>query len=200
MVKINLLPYHQQKRAEGSFRKLIIAISGVVLLLLVIFSVHIYMIMEVGSLEEKIKSEQERLVALTKIAGELNQVKIDLKTIEKKLQIIKTLEENRIKPVMILDEITNSVPAGQIWLTTLTGSIDSLKLEGMARDNAAVARFMGNLEKTSRFKTVDLLTSKQSIIANVKLQAFTLSCSSKQPQESQAAETNKAAAKSPGKP
>lgn len=200
MVKINLLPYHQQKRAEGSFRKLIIAISGVVLLLLVAISAHIYMIMQVGSLEEKIKSEQERLAALTIIAGEINQVKVDLKTVEKKLQIIKTLEENRIKPVIILDEITNSVPAGQIWLNTLSGSIDSLKLEGMARDNAAIARFMSTLEKTTRFKTVDLLTSKQSIIANVKLQAFTLSCASKPPQESQTAETNKAAAKGPGKP
>jgi type IV pilus assembly protein PilN len=200
MVKINLLPYHQQKRAEGSLKKLIIAASAAGLLLLIMVSVHLYLVFQVGSLEDKLKSEEARLAELTTIAGEINQVKIDKKTVEKKLQIIKTLEENRLKPVIILDEITTSVPAGQIWLNTLSGSIDALKLEGMARDNTSIARFMSNLEKTARFGTVDLLTSKQSIIANTKLQAFTLSCAAKQPQEAQTGEADKSSAKGSGKP
>ncbi|MEN6464346.1 MAG: PilN domain-containing protein [Syntrophaceae bacterium] len=200
MVKINLLPYQQQQRSDSAMRKLILAVSGVAVLLLIIGSVHLYLVMQVGSLEEKLKTEEERLTELTKIAGEINQVKIDKKTVEKKLQIIKSLEENRLKPVILLDEITTSVPGGQIWLTTLAGSAEGLKLEGMARDNAAIARFMNNLEKTSRFSAVDLLTSKQSIIANTKLQAFTLSCALKQPADSgQAAESDKAPAKGSGK-
>lgn len=196
MVKINLLPYHQQKRAEGSFKKLITAISGVVIFVLVMGSVHFYLILEVGSLEEKLKSEQERLVVLTKVAGEINQVKIDKKTVEKKLEIIKSLEENRLKPVILIDELTTTVPAGHIWLTNLAGSASGYKLEGIARDNVAIARFMSNLERTARFNTVDLLTSKQSIIGNTKLQAFTLSCALKQPP--QAAEADKEPAKGPG--
>ena len=200
MVKINLLPYHQQKRVEGSLRKLIIAGSAAGLLILIIVSVHLYLVFQVGSLEDKLKSEEARLAELTKMAGEIDQVKVDKKTVEKKLQIIKTLEENRLKPVMILDEITTCVPAGEIWLNTLSGSIDALKLEGMARDNTSIARFMSNLEKTARFGTVDLLTSKQSIIANTKLQAFTLSCAAKQPQEAQSGDTGKSSAKGSGKP
>ncbi len=200
MVKINLLPYHQQKRAEGSLKKLIIGASAAVVFLLAIVSVHLYLVLEVGSLDEKLKSEEQRLAELTKIAGEINQVRIDKKTVEKKLQIIKTLEENRLKPVIMVDELTTTIPAGQIWLTSLSGSADGYKLEGMARDNSDIARFMNNLEKTARFNTVDLLTSKQSIIGSTKLQAFTLSCASKPPQDTQAVETNKPAAKGSGKP
>jgi type IV pilus assembly protein PilN len=199
MVKINLLPYHQQKRAEGSLKKLIIGATAVVAFLLTIVSVHLYLVLQVGSLEEKLKTEEERLAALTAIAGEINQVKIDKKTVEKKLQIIKTLEENRLKPVMMLDELTTTIPVGQIWLISLAGSAAGYKLEGMARDNADIARFMNNLEKTARFNTVDLLTSKQSIIANTKLQAFTLSCALKQSPENVQAEPDKAPAKGSGK-
>jgi type IV pilus assembly protein PilN len=200
MVKINLLPYHQQKRTDSATRKLILVVSGVAVFLLIIGSVHLYLVMQVGTLEEKLKTEEERLVSLTKIAGEINQVKIDKKTVEKKLQIIKSLEENRLKPVIMLDQITSSVPGGQIWLTSLAGSSEGLKLDGMARDNSAIARFMNNLEKTARFSTVDLLTSKQSIIANTKLQAFTLSCATKPPADAgQAAEGDKTPAKGSGK-
>lgn len=200
MVKINLLPYHQQKRTDSATRKLILVVSGVAVFLLIIGSVHLYLVMQVGSLEEKLKTEEERLASLTKIAGEINQVKIDKKTVEKKLQIIKSLEEDRLKPVIMLDQITSSVPGGQIWLTTLAGSGEGVKLDGMARDNAAIARFMNNLEKTAKFNSVDLLTSKQSIIANTKLQAFTLSCATKPPADAgQAAESDKTQAKGSGK-
>lgn len=200
MVKINLLPYHQQKRAEGSLKKIIIGASAVAAFILLIGSVHFYLIMQVGSLEDKIKSEEERLTELTKIAGEINQVKLDKKTVEKKLQIIKTLEENRLKPVIMLDELTSTVPAGQIWLTSLTGSAEIYKLEGMARDNADIARLMKNLERTARFNAVDLLTSKQSLIGSTKLQAFTLSCALKQsPENSQGTQPDKAPEKGPGK-
>ncbi len=195
MVKINLLPYQQQQRSDSAIRKLILAVSGVAAVLLLIGAVHLYLIMQVGSLDEKLKTEQERLTELTAIAGEINQVKIDKKTLEKKLQIIKSLEENRLKPVIMLDEITTSVPANQIWLTTLAGSAEGIRLEGMARDNAAIARFMNNLERTAKFTAVDLLTSKQSLIANNKLQAFTLSCALKQPDTGQVAEGDKAPAK-----
>ncbi len=199
MVKINLLPYHQQKRAEGSLKKIIIGASAVAAFILLFGSVHFYLIMQVGSLEDKIKSEEERLTELTKIAGEINQVKLDKKTVEKKLQIIKTLEENRLKPVIMLDELTSTVPAGQIWLTSLTGSAEAYKLEGMARDNADIARFMKNLERTARFNAVDLLTSKQSLIGSTKLQAFTLSCALKQSPENKGTEPDKAPEKGPGK-
>lgn len=200
MVKINLLPYHQQKRAEGSLKKIIIGASAVAAFILIIGSVHLYLVLQVGFLEEKLKCEEESLASLTKIAGEINQVKIDKKTVEKKLQIIKTLEENRLKPVIMLDELTTRVPTGQIWLTSLTGSAEGYKLEGMARDNADIARFMNNLEKTARFGAVDLLTSKQSLIGHTKLQAFTLSCALKQaPENAPAAEPDKAQAKGPGK-
>lgn len=202
MVKINLLPYHQQKKVEGSLKKLIIGISAVTAIILIVGGVQLYLILQVGSLEEKLKSEEERLAALTKIAGEINQVNIDKKTVEKKLQIIKALEENRIKPVIMLDYLTSAIPTGQIWLTSLTSSAENYKLEGVARDNADIARYMSNLERTTKFASVDLMTSKQSLIGNTKLQAFSLSCVLKpSPESVQAAEPDKdkAQAKGPGK-
>lgn len=181
MVKINLLPYVEKKAMDSAVRQLIIAGSAIAGFLLLIGAVHVYLVMDVGSLEEKIKSESERLAILTKTAGEITQVNFDKKAVQKKLEIIKTLEENRIKPVILLDEMTLTVPAGQVWLTNFAGAGGSLKIEGIAKDNVSIARFMKNLEKTSSLTSVDLVNSKQTVIANSKLQAFTLSCGLKYP-------------------
>ena len=44
MVKINLLPYHDQKRADSSTRKLIIGASVIAGFLILIGSIHLYLI------------------------------------------------------------------------------------------------------------------------------------------------------------
>jgi len=53
---------------------------------------------------------------------------------------------------------------------------NNLRIEGVARDNGTVARFMKNLEKIGFIQSVDLVVTKEQEVAGVKLQQFILTC------------------------
>ena len=76
----------------------------------------------------------------------------------------------------MLADIASQVPVKDLWLDRLTQSGMNLQLEGRARDNFAVVRFMRNLEGSMYIQSVELISSKQSELAGIKLQQFNVSC------------------------
>ena len=179
MIKINLLPYREKRKKAGAQRQVVIL--GIVLAVFFVALIVLYFIERSATvdLRTKVAAADTKLASLSKIAGEIDRVKTDKAVLEKKIAIIKNLEANRLKPVMILDDLTALIPTGQLWFNTLTMTEDSCRIEGTAKDNSAVAQFMKNLERARHFKTVDLIASKQTMIGSYKLQAFTISCSYK---------------------
>jgi len=81
--------------------------------------------------------------------------------------------------VLLLNEVARTIPPGQVWLVLLAETGSNLRIDGIARDNLAVAVFMNNLERSALIKSVDLSASKQDKIANTKVQKFVLNCSLK---------------------
>lgn len=179
MIRINLLPYVEKKKEAGLKRQIIIISTAFVVFLLIIVSLHIYTVKGIGKLEKEVKVTEKQLRILTKITGDVNKFKNDKKILKKKLAVIENLEKSRLDPVIFLDDLTARVPEGRVWLTVLSGSGTVLRLEGVARDNTAIADFMKNLEWSQYIKSVDLVSSKQTIISGVKLKEFTLSCAMK---------------------
>jgi type IV pilus assembly protein PilN len=127
-------------------------------------------------LELQVKESEATLVTLDKKIGDLDKFKKDKKELELKLGVIKTLEENRLAPVKTLDDLAMLVPQKSIWLSKLTQSNDKLTIEGVGRDNIAVADFMKTMENFTPIKSVDLVTSKKTEIAGITLQQFNFSC------------------------
>ncbi|MBE9546449.1 MAG: PilN domain-containing protein [Proteobacteria bacterium] len=179
MIRINLLPYMEKRKEAGLKRQIIILSTAFVVFLLIIVSLHIYTVRGIGKLEKEIEGVEARLKVLTKITGDIEKVKENKEVLKKKLAIIENLEKSRLDPVLFLDDLTTRVPEGRIWLTALSGSGTDLRVEGVARDNTAIADFMKNLEWSQYIRSVDLVSSRQTIISGVKLKEFTLSCTMK---------------------
>jgi type IV pilus assembly protein PilN len=176
MIKINLLPYREQEKKENLARQIsIIAGSFIVFILLLIF-VQFNLTSSINNLELQVKESEATLVTLDKKIGDLDKFKKDKKELELKLGVIKTLEENRLAPVKTLDDLAMLVPQKSIWLSKLTQSNDKLTIEGVGRDNIAVADFMKTMENFAPIKSVDLVTSKKTEIAGITLQQFNFSC------------------------
>jgi type IV pilus assembly protein PilN len=176
MIKINLLPYRERKKVSAMQRQIIALAGSFGAFILVILSLHIYTVLSIGWLEKDVKAADEQLKGLTKIAGEMDVVMADKRLLEKKIEIINSLEKSRMDVVLLLNEMTVTVPSGQVWLMGITETGGELRLEGVARDNMAIAHFMQNLEQSSYFRSVDLRYSKQDKISNTKIQKFTISC------------------------
>ena len=179
MIRINLLPYHETAKKENLKRQITIIAGLSVIFLLSLVCIQIYLSSSIGTLEKKIKEKDEKLVVLTKKLGDIEGLKKDMKELERKLAVIKGLEENRLFPVRLLGEMALLVPAKDAWLLKLSGAGTGLHIEGVARNNMIVARFMKNLELSSIVSSVNLVATKQTEVSGFPLQQFTLSCTLK---------------------
>lgn len=176
MIKINLLPYREREKKEDVTRQIALIVISFIAFILIIGAVQLYMSLSIGSLEKDVQDREGRLAVLSKIIGDIEKYKKEKALLEKKLAIINSLEESRLAPVRRLDELTGLVPVKDIWLEKLTENGPGLTIEGMARNNIAVALFMKNLAGSSFITSVDLLSTKEKEISGIKLQQFVLSC------------------------
>ncbi len=176
MIKINLLPYREKEKKENLQQQIVIISGTLVLFLLIILAVHLYFIMNVSGLEDKIRGAEARLVFLDKKVGDIERFKKDKRELEQKLGVINSLETDRLFPVRMLDELNMLVPAKEAWLEKITQTKQELRIEGIARDNGVVARFMKDLEKAEFIRSVELVVAKEKEVVGVKLQQFILAC------------------------
>jgi type IV pilus assembly protein PilN len=176
MIRINLLPYHETEKIEDFTRQIMIIGITFLVFLLAIGAFHLYLTMSISSLDENITKQQQELDRLNKIIGDIEVFKKDKALLEKKIAIINTLEENRLAPIRMLDELTTMVPVKDVWLEKLSEKGISITIEGMARNNIAVAHFMKNLAGSTFIKSVDLVSTKEKEVAGIKLQQFIISC------------------------
>lgn len=177
MIKVNLLPYWEEKKKAGIQRQIFILSVSIALFFIIIASVHIYMVMGISSLEKQVKNAEDRLEKLTKITGDVEKFKKDKAIVKKKLKIITDLEQNRKDPLYLLLEVANGIPQGKIWLSSISEKGKTLHLNGVAMDNSAIALFMINLKLSAYIDSVDLISSTLVTVANTKVMNFTLSCS-----------------------
>jgi type IV pilus assembly protein PilN len=176
MIKINILPYHEKAKKENVVRQISIIAGSFVVFILLLVLVQLNLSSSIRSLENQVKTAEASLIDLNKKIKDVETFKKDKKELELKLGVIKTLEENRLTPVKILDDLSGLIPPKQIWLTKITQKNDKLSIEGIGRDNIIVADFMKTVENFAPIKSVDLVSSKKVEISGITLQQFNFSC------------------------
>jgi type IV pilus assembly protein PilN len=179
MIKVNLLPYREKKKEVQSKNQVVILGALGVAFAVLLGGFHIFTVMKLSDLENQVQSTQQTLQQLKSSIGDINQYKKAKEILEKRLHIISYLEKNRFAQVLFLDELTAMVPANQVWIKSMKETEVDVKIDGFAKDNIAIAKFMRNLERSKHLTTVDLVSSKQTEIAGNKLKQFTLSCNLK---------------------
>jgi type IV pilus assembly protein PilN len=176
MIKINLLPYREKAKKENFARQVFIVAGSFVMFLLLLVWAQIWVKSAISDLDTQIKESESLLADLDKKIGNLENFKKDKKELEQKLGVISTLEENRLAPVKALDSLALLVPPKDIWLVKIIQKGDKITIEGLGRDNIAVADFMKSIEKFDPIKSVDLVSSKKTEISGITLQQFNFSC------------------------
>jgi len=175
MIKINLLPYHEKAKKENISRQIFIIAGSFIFFILVLILAQVNLTAMINNLESQVKEAEATLASLNKKIGDLEKYKADKKELEQKLAVIHTLEENRLAPVKTLDDLAALVPPSSIWLIKVNQNGSSFRIEGVGRDNIAVADFMKTIEKFEPIKSVDLVSSKKTENSGITLQLFIFS-------------------------
>lgn len=176
MIKINLLPYREKEKKENLIQQVFIIAGSLIVFILCLVWLQVWINLSLSGLKSQIKDSEAKLVELDKKIGNLEIFKKDKRELEQKLGVIETLEENRLAPVKTLDNLAMLVPSNNIWLVKITQKDKKFVIEGIGRDNIAVADFMKDMEKFDPIKSVDLISSKKTEISGMTLQQFNFSC------------------------
>jgi type IV pilus assembly protein PilN len=175
MIRINLLPVRALKKKESTRQMLSILSLSVGLLIVVIFFFHFHLSRQITGLEKKIASYNEEIRRLKIDTKDVNKFKAEKEDLQRRLNIIYSLQRAKTGPVRVLDELSICLP-GKLWLTSLKEKDGKMELKGLAMDNPTIAHFMTNLEKSGVIKNIELIVSQQLERKDVKLQEFTLNC------------------------
>lgn len=173
MIRINLLPHREQKRAARQ-RELAFMAGGVsVLGLLIVFMVHTYLGAQIENqgarntfLETEIKKLDDQIAEI-KVLKEQTQAMLARK------QVVETLQSNRSAVVYLLDQLVRQLPDG-VYLKAVKQSGNNISLQGYAQSNARVATLMRSLEASPWLRSPNLIEVKAATINNLRASEFSL--------------------------
>jgi type IV pilus assembly protein PilN len=171
MIRINLLPIRELQKQAQLRQQLYIftAITAVVLI-----GVGLTWVMDrraLAVLEEEKASFQAELERLKPIIAEVNALEQREKLLHARLNTIQRLRGNQRGPVRVFDELSRNLPE-QAWLEAIDESEGVYKVAGYALTNFAVADLLRNLQRSSEFTGVDLISSEQVVMARQEIKKF----------------------------
>lgn len=177
MIRINLLPYRSARIKENIRKQISIFFLVIVLTLVVLYAMTSALNNKIVTLKEETNQVNQQIKKYKEKAHRVMKIKADLKALEEKLVIVKSLQSQRDKQLILFDKMTGFIVPGRMWLQSLSVDGNKVMLRGVAFDNPTIAQFMNNLEKSSLFGKVDLKSSKkQKIQDGVILKSFELLC------------------------
>lgn len=155
MLEINLLPVREARR-KADLRQYFMQL--VLVVIVVGGGVGLFH----SRISDQIEKTQGRVTQMQsdidQFAPQVAQVQAFKKRksqLEKKIDVIDTLDKQRSGPIRVMDELAQRTP-DRLWLTEISTAGNTIKLKGQSLDNELVALFLRSLGESEYFAGVDL--------------------------------------------
>jgi type IV pilus assembly protein PilN len=175
MIKINLLPVREARRKANLRQQGILLGIALIAAVVVCGTLHTAIAASISSERARVTAAQAELAKLEETLKEVERFRKEKEEIERKLRVIKRLEESRNGPVRIMDEVSSRIP-DRMWLKNMTLRNGVLELDGFGIDNEVIAAFMTSLEESRFLTEVELQSSQLTESKGLKLNEFKISC------------------------
>jgi type IV pilus assembly protein PilN len=175
MIRINLLPVREKKKKESTRKMFFILALFLGLVALIIAGFHISLSSQINQVQAQIQAYNQEIQRLKIDTKDVEKFKAEKDDLQRRLNIIYTLQRAKTGPVQVLDDLVTALP-GKLWLTALRERGGKMEIKGVAFENQEVAKFMTNLEKSGVIRNVELVVSQQIEKKEIKLKEFTLTC------------------------
>lgn len=173
MIRINLLPWREEKRKAR--RQQFYALSGLITVLagLIWFLGFTIINGYISAQEDTNKYLEAEIAKLDKEIAEINRLKGEISSLLDRKRIIETLQANRAETVHLFNELARQVPEG-VYLRSIKQTGGKINLTGFAQSNARVSTLMRNLEASPLLERPDLVEIKAAQVGNRRLADFNL--------------------------
>jgi type IV pilus assembly protein PilN len=159
MIRINLLPHRQLKRAERQRQFTLMAAATFVLGAAIVFMGQTYVTSQIDSQIERNSRLEAAIVVLDKQIAEIQELKSQIQDVLSRKQVVESLQTNRGQAVVLLDELSRQLPEG-MYLKSIKQQATMITLEGVADTNARIATLVRNLSSSSWLEAPNLIEIK----------------------------------------
>jgi len=181
MIRINLLPHRELKRAarlrQFNFMLLGVVVLGAVSVLLV-HSVIAGM-QELQSSRNKFLEKE--IAKLDNQIAEIKKLKEQTQALLARKKVVESLQSNRAQAVHLFDQMARQLPEG-IYLKAVKQTGNTINIQGYAQSNARVSTLMRNLEASPWLGTPKLMVIQAATVNGIRANEFSLNVNIKQPQ------------------
>ena len=178
MMRINLLPHRQIKRAERQREFGLMALMAAGAACAVVFLGWQFLGSQRDAQVERNVRLETAISGLDKEIADIKDLKDQINNVLERKQIVENLQTNRSQAVVILDELTRQLPEG-LYLKSIKQTGNLITLEGVADTNARVATLVRNLSVSNWMELPNLVEIKSLTVNNIKQNEFTLNVSLK---------------------
>ena len=173
MMRINLLPHRQLKRAERQRQFGLMALLSAVAASAIVFAGWTYLGAKKTTQLERNTRLETKIQALDKEIADIKDLKDQINNVLERKQVVENLQTNRSQAVVVLDELTRQLPEG-LYLKSIKQVGNAITLEGVADTNARVATLVRNLSVSNWMESPNLVEIKSSTLNGIKQNDFTL--------------------------
>jgi type IV pilus assembly protein PilN len=170
MIAINLIPLDKKKEILG-LSDLKLGVHVLVAFFVLIVALYALTISGIKDLETEIPGLNARIGALEGTKKKVEEIKARNKELDEKISIINMLEENRHRPLLIMEALGQAIP-DRAWIEKFSEKNSTARIEGVAWDELTVSDFIKKLESFPCFQNIELRAISNKEIKKLPLKAF----------------------------
>ncbi len=178
MIQINLLPARVRKRRDNVNQFIYAYGLCIIGALCVMAFLWYYQSNQISNLNSRLAQIQSEVSKYAKFDQMVKDLKQKVALVEKKKNVILSLQTDRDTMVRMLALMSVLIPPEEMWFERMNQSARTLTLEGVALNNEVLAEFLRNLESSPYIEkgSVNLTHSRQKTLSNQKLREFQVTC------------------------
>ena len=172
-VRINLLPYREERRKAARKHFAVVSAMTAVLGGAIVLLVHGFYAAQVNEQVSRNDFLKKETAKLDKDIEEIKKLKDEIAALLSRKQVIETLQADRAQTVYLLDQLVRQLPEG-VYLKSIKQTGPRVSLIGYAQSNARVSTLMRNIESSQWLESPKLNEIKAVVVNNKRVSEFNL--------------------------
>ena len=177
MIRVNLLPKEERIAAPRLSLPNVNSMVPVAIVGGVILVIGITAVLErakVSSLNRDVVELREEVRSIQPQVDRVRRLTAQREDLERRLDIIRSLDQGRFLSVRVMDNISRDVPR-YCWLTSVQQmGLGGVTITGVTFSNLIVADFMMRLERSEMFANIDLAQTNKGQIDSREVMEFSI--------------------------
>jgi Tfp pilus assembly protein PilN len=173
MIRINLLPHREIKRAARRRQFGVLLVASLVLAAGVVGAGQALISARLAYQDERNAFLEQEIAKLDIQIREIKKIKEETRALLERKQVVETLQSNRTEVVHLFDELIRILPEG-LYVKSVKQSGGELELLGYTQSSARVSTLMRSLEDSPWFEQPTLVEIKAATVNNLRANEFNL--------------------------